>query len=441
MSGSGTLLDPYDFTTALSWHTNLKPGDTLWLRGGTYDGAALSASIQGLSGRAITIRPETNEHVIIEGSLSIPGKYLTLEGDYRLEVQDSTFTDRISTEPTSAPSDINGTGGSVNPTGTGVTIRHCLVHDLIQGLDGSAAADSQEFYGNLYFYNGWRSVENSYGHGVYNQNNGATQRKHRHNMAFDNFGYGFHLYGSTGQLHNILVEDNILFNNGSLWSNWFNNLLLGGATAFDSPVLRNNYTYYDQSIFNEALSWVGKNELGNGGAENVITNATVIDNYFYHLGNDNGFNAALIFRNLADADIVRFDGNTIIGRFYGNGVDLADWPDNVQLLTNPAINKVAVLPDEHNSSYAHLVIYNYEALANVTVSLAALGWTSGTVLACNAQDFLVDRQSLTITSESITVNMQAANRSVRQPIGTGIAAPGKTCAGSPAFGAFVLLRV
>ena len=37
-SGSGSLNSPWDFQTALDQPSSVQPGDTIWLRGGTYVG-------------------------------------------------------------------------------------------------------------------------------------------------------------------------------------------------------------------------------------------------------------------------------------------------------------------------------------------------------------------------------------------------------------------
>jgi hypothetical protein len=60
---------------------------------------------------------------------------------------------------------------------------------------------------------------------------------------------------------------------------------------------------------------------------------------------------------------------------------------------------------------------------------------SGTVKAYNVQDYFTDIQTLTITAGVITVNMQAANRTVATPVLW--TAPAKTF---PQFGAFILVK-
>jgi alkylation response protein AidB-like acyl-CoA dehydrogenase len=82
-----------------------------------------------------------------------------------------------------------------------------------------------------------------------------------------------------------------------------------------------------------------------------------------------------------------------------------------------------------------LTVYNQAQANTVNVDVSSVFGASGTVKAYNAQDYFSDVQTLTITAGVITVNMQAANRTVATP--DGWVAPAKTF---PDFGAFVLIK-
>src|SRR4051794_17269054 len=59
-AGDGSLVRPWDLATALNAPAIL-PGDTLWLRGGTYDGA-FTSTLAGTPQAPIQVRSATGEH-------------------------------------------------------------------------------------------------------------------------------------------------------------------------------------------------------------------------------------------------------------------------------------------------------------------------------------------------------------------------------------------
>jgi hypothetical protein len=91
--------------------------------------------------------------------------------------------------------------------------------------------------------------------------------------------------------------------------------------------------------------------------------------------------------------------------------------------------------NEHDTNRANLVIYNQAEADTIDVDVSAIFGQSGTVQARNVQDYFVDIQTLTITAGVITVNMQAANRTVATPVQW--TAPATTF---PLFGCLVLTK-
>ena len=64
-SGDGSISSPWDLSTALSQTANVLPGDTLWIRGGTYYGGYQS-NLTGTSAEPITVAAYQDEHVTID---------------------------------------------------------------------------------------------------------------------------------------------------------------------------------------------------------------------------------------------------------------------------------------------------------------------------------------------------------------------------------------
>src|SRR5688572_6291075 len=60
----GTRESPWDLATALAHPAAVKPGDTIWLRGGTY-GGGLTSKLQGAPDKAIVVRQFPGERATI----------------------------------------------------------------------------------------------------------------------------------------------------------------------------------------------------------------------------------------------------------------------------------------------------------------------------------------------------------------------------------------
>jgi hypothetical protein len=68
-AGDGSYADPWDIITALAHPVSVQPGDTIWLRGGTYTGVYKSV-LTGTAANPIVVRNYANERVTIDGNVS-----------------------------------------------------------------------------------------------------------------------------------------------------------------------------------------------------------------------------------------------------------------------------------------------------------------------------------------------------------------------------------
>src|SRR5580704_7972860 len=66
--GNGSITSPWDLRTALAAPSAVQPGDTIWMRGGTYSGT-FSSSLSGTSGSPIVVRQYPRERASIAGAL------------------------------------------------------------------------------------------------------------------------------------------------------------------------------------------------------------------------------------------------------------------------------------------------------------------------------------------------------------------------------------
>jgi hypothetical protein len=68
-SGSGTITDPWDIVTAFAHPVVVEPGDTIWVRGGTYVGL-FTSSLAGSAGNLITVRNYNGERAILDANVT-----------------------------------------------------------------------------------------------------------------------------------------------------------------------------------------------------------------------------------------------------------------------------------------------------------------------------------------------------------------------------------
>ncbi len=66
-SGNGSINSPWDLQTALNQPSTVHPGDTIWLRGGTYVGH-FTSNLNGTSSSPIIVRQYAGERATIDGN-------------------------------------------------------------------------------------------------------------------------------------------------------------------------------------------------------------------------------------------------------------------------------------------------------------------------------------------------------------------------------------
>jgi hypothetical protein len=291
-------------------------------------------------------------------------------------------------------------------------------------MAGGVATNNYTVYGCLIYYNG---LDNGYGHGAYCQHdNVAGYATFKRNIVFSNFGYGLHLYGSAA-LRNFIADSNVSFHNGSPRNVAQRNILLGGYGGTYTSQLTNNLLYHQMLV--------AQNMAVGFGSGNIVDNVDVTGNVSVQgqtacLGTD------------LDYGTVTIQDNELFGSFLENvtGVGqkslVADYPNNTLGDFDEWTDAVYVTSNAYDADRAQVVVYNKSAANTVKVNVSAVFGQSGTVDLHNCADYYGDVQILTITAGMITVDMQAAHRTIETPVGW--AAPATTF---PEFGAFVVTKV
>ena len=376
--GTGSLADPWSLQTALNQPAAVRPGDTIWLRGGTYMGTFLS-NLNGAQNQPIIVRSYPGEWAVIDraatglfpATLQVQGSWTWFWG---FEI---TNSDPVRNIPTTGSNPLDGRAQAITIYGAQhVKMINLVVHDSGDGIADNAGGFDTEIYGSVVYHNGWLAPDRGHGHGIYSQNQSGT-KSITDNILFSGFGVGIHNYGSeAASLNGFDIEGNIAFNSGMLQGYFNVNILVGGKGPCESPIIANNFSYYP---FNE-LPGFGPGQPLNLGWDAGCNNPVVRDNYMSSsilmVGN----------RNLT------MTGNTFAGLFqmFSNtpSNDFSSYPGNTNIpyRTRPTGTYVLVRPNKYEPGRGHVAVFNWNGQSNVNVDLS-------TVLATGAAYEIRDAQN------------------------------------------------
>ncbi len=387
-SGNGSQSDPWDLQTALNQPSSVKPGDTIWLRGGRYI-APFKSHLKGASGKPIIVRAYPGERATLDGT----GPFLTIIDSSWVYFWGFEITKSNNSRPVSADtSPEHGILISSSATSANIKFINLVIHDVPgHGIAWWRYNIDSEVYGSLIYNNGVMQFD----HGIYSQNVSGAKRI-TNNIIFDNAAFGVHIYtGGSTAIDNYTISGNTLFNNGAIglntgtgqYGNHFPAILVGGEVVAQNPVVSDNYTYSTSST---ATSF-------NLGYSTGSNHAKVADNYFM-MGTITlaGANSGL-----------SFGGNTILGLL--EGFSASSYPGNTYLSGKPGGLKYFVQPNLYEPGRANLTIYNWSRSATVTLPASAL---SGVQIRSgdryelhNALDFYGDVVTGTYNGSSLSLPM------------------------------------
>ncbi|MBK7584849.1 MAG: hypothetical protein IPI67_32250 [Myxococcales bacterium] len=422
-SGDGSAAKPWDLPTALLGPAAVKPGDTVLVHGGVYQGGFVS-KLAGQSGAPITLR-------------SAPGEWATLDGASSTEptlqvykqwvvIRDLEVTNTAPDRKTTRPSGIYVEAQNAK-------LVNLVVHDTGTGvICNSAGATNPEYAlelevaGCILYNNGWDDVDRSHGHHLYLQNRDGTKHIFD-NVVFNAFGFGVHAYSDTDKYfaEGYEIRGNVWFGNGAAsavpespgaaTSKYYDGCMVGhnGTHPVARVELKENFGWAESPGERDLrLGWKAPNE-----------DAKLLDNY---LVGDTTFQPSW--------KTVDMSGNTFIGAV--NGVTTASYPNNTFQSAVPGTNKIAVRPNPWEKGRAHVIVYNWENADSVSVDVSAVVAPGAKYELRSVQDvFGAPVLSGTFDGKPLSVPMAAP--SVAQPIGlpgaiTPAEQPGKR------FGVFLL---
>jgi hypothetical protein len=432
-SGNGSINSPWDIKTALSSGKGVQPGDTIYLRGGTYNVCStfaadpynpycIASTVAGSSGAPVTIRSAPGEWAVLDGVgpvLTSTGAIIMAKGTYvwymDFEIKNSNATTRQTNQTGSFISNVDGWAIDV------LTSHLKFIDLVIQNVGGGGIGtfnsyDDIESYGNIIYYIGWQGPDRGHGHAIYQ--NSATNVRVRSNIMFEQFDIGLQLYG--GPLPNYDVEGNTAFYNGTLaYSGATIDLLLGddSGNVATSPIFLNNRTYSPMSQGADTT---------NIGFFSGCTNLTHNNNYY----------VAPTPLKLVNCTVSSMTGNT----FYGatSGFSPSSYPGNTSYSSRPSGVQVFVQPNSYEAGRGYITVYNWAGQSSVSVDVSSVLAAGDTYEVLDAQYYHgAPVASGTYSGGSIAIPVPGASSPIDPAIGNVSVQPVHT---PNEFGVFVLLK-
>jgi hypothetical protein len=445
-TGDGSAAKPWNLAHALSHPAAVLPGDTIWLRGGTYSlTSELTPVLLGTALNPIIVRQYPGERATIDvrdTRLFISGGHTWYWG---FEVMSSTPNGNdLSAFDIRSPS---------------VKAINLVVHDSQgTGISSFTAGTNTEINGCLLYNNGRQIQIPGKAHAIYSHNVTGTKLI-KDNIIFHSQGFDLHLYSQGSSVNDFTLDGNIGINTGSVGGWWLlqgypsnnivfqNNRLYGVNGTID--LAPTDYAAGPISILNNYV-WLASVHWGHYDLLTATGNTLALRSYWLFLP-PGGYPVAPNYV---------IDNNSYFGipgdpQFYSwiagvadlQGTDFAGWKaatpydDNSTLTQNangkPTVNHVFVRPNQYEAGRANIAIFNWQLLGSVAVDLSTVLNPGDRYEVRNVMDYFgTPVLSGTYAGGSVSIPMTAVTPPV--PVGGWPgAAPPVT---GPEFNAFVVLR-
>jgi hypothetical protein len=357
-TGAGTIGDPWTLQKAFDggYPTNtIQPGDTVYVRGGTYTGS-FNITRSGSSGSKIIFKAYNRERAKIDcnGGNPSTGNILTAQAHHvrlqEIEIVDSNWIANY------AP---GGFGG--NDSGgpwAGVEVINCVIHDVggsafnayTGGLNGLTA------YGNIVYFPGGTQGVNGQAYCTYVQNLSTQDIKLFENNAFlFQWGtYPIHVYTQGAEIQRIQYKKNATLVAGDLKGSGRNWNFMGSA----STVLK-DIVFDENCVFGDAFADTtdqGLLDLGVDGSTSpydALENVAVTNNYM-------GVGTIAMSESSQRTNVTMTSntiwGSAYVGWTYGAG---GTFPSNTYHSSRPGSNWTKIYPNTYEPGRAMLVCFNW----------------------------------------------------------------------------------
>lgn len=243
--GDGSKDKPLDIFTALSEKSPARPGDTIFLAGGIYEGkmdgisrVPFKLAVSGAEGKPVRIMPVPGQSAHLNGTVTVTSSYVECIG---LDIGDLSWDPWQ--EQHKAESAIDARGG------TGTKIINCNIFGGSMGTATWTSALNVEIYGCLiHDFGSLQEGGRGHGHAWYAQNKEGT-KVFANNIAYRGYGWNVHVYTQEGDIQGFDIIDNICYIPGSLNPDQtVDNYLISGYRPSDRIRLIGNIGYQPSNL-------------------------------------------------------------------------------------------------------------------------------------------------------------------------------------------------
>lgn len=449
-TGDGGEEHPWTLAYALSHPPALQPGDTIWVRGGTYLGP-FTSRLMGARDLPVYVRQYPGERASLDGkNANWQAATLRIEGSW------VWFSDLEITN--SGPRQLNiARSQGVELYAPYSKLINLVVHDTGQGLGAWVQALDAEVYGNIVYNNGWPAQDRGHGHGIYTHNDTGLKTI-RDNIFFRPYGFNFHAYGSSAaRLNNYLLEGNTFFEGP---------FLVGGSPPAQDFVVTQNYFYRANASF----GYDNDNNRNLKIADNYFANyvylkwwdkAAVTGNIVYPSGQTSqDVSISVWLRPGGAASDYTIDTNTYYqgpardgSDFYyrvsgqgGRTLLFSQWQSfgydrnstfEKTATKRPSGTQAFLRPNQYDPAKAYLVVYNWDHWDEVALDLSGWVLQPGEQYELrNVQNYFNETATGIYSGEPVPIPMKTWTAAL--PVGQENA---KVTSTFPEFGVFVLTRM
>lgn len=221
----GTITQPWALDTAFRMPASrLTGGDTVWIRGGRYNGTFV-LDADGTLAKPLVYQAYPGERVVLDSYTGTNSNVVTLElnGNYvwlvNLEIENTSPTRVSNGSNSNNATDIHQSIG-MQIYGNSIKLINCKVHDVPGvGIGYWSTSLNAEIYGCFLYNNGFSALDRGHGPAIYTQNaDGAQPKAVRNSFIFNGFSIGVQFYASAtaNKLKGLIIDSCTIFNMGSL---------------------------------------------------------------------------------------------------------------------------------------------------------------------------------------------------------------------------------
>ena len=476
-NGNGSFGNPWSIATAFNSASTVQPGDTVWLRGGTYVGnKVFYPRFNGTSAQPIIVRQYPGERATLKGGIvwnqleTLQLMYCTYTHFWGFEIT-SSVTNRVSADyahPYPWPTDIDIAGGMTTTNGgSGCKLINIIMHDCAGGIGGWNSTLNFEAAGCIIYYNGWQGPDRGHGHGCYTQNN-TTLKLFKDNIFFANYGNGTQAYGSdSAYVNNMTFDNNTYFDNGILATNSESaELILGGGNPSQNVVATYNRMYRRNGgigfeMGDPAIVFMGTSNISGTASNNYMVcglrvwpfhngGLTVQNNTIVSDEPAVWVNSSAVAQNPSynwNYNTYHCASSNLFYRTYGASTWLQTWAqwrsttgfdaNGTRFTSNPTTTVAFVRPNPYEAGRGHVTVYNWAMTDFVNVDVSSILSVGSNYVVKDVQNYFGPSVA-SGTYAGGTISIPMTSTAVAQPAGNPPEAYVHT---GKQYGAFVVMGV